>query len=93
MKYYILFFFFPFLSFSQTLYDPQQLYDAPGGFFDENIIRDIFLEFNDPLYHSYLVNAWFYNPDERIPVSLTLDAIILGEDNLVVSLISTDWNP
>ncbi|MAM05373.1 MAG: hypothetical protein CMD06_05375 [Flavobacteriales bacterium] len=73
MKYYILFFFFPFLSFSQTLYDPQQLYDASGGFFDENIIRDIFLEFNDPLYHSYLVNAWFYNPDERIPVSLTLD--------------------
>ena len=29
----------------------------------------------------------------NLAVSLTLDAIILGEDKLVVSLISTDWNP
>jgi spore coat protein CotH len=66
----------PIISFGQSLYNPQQLYDSPAGFFDEDSIRDIYLEFYDPNYHSYLVNAWYYNPDERIPATLTLNGTV-----------------
>ena len=66
----------PIIGFGQSLYNPQQLYDSPTGFFDEDSIRDIYLEFYDPNYHSYLVNAWYYNPDERIPATLTLNGIV-----------------
>ena len=66
----------PIIGFGQSLYNPQQLYDSPAGFFDEDSIRDIYLEFYDPNYHSYLVNAWYYNPDERIPATLTLNGIV-----------------
>ena len=66
----------PIISFGQSLYNPQQLYDSPAGFFDEDSIRDIYLEFYDPNYHSYLVNSWYYNPDERIPATLTLNGIV-----------------
>jgi len=68
--------YFPIIGFGQSLYNPQQLYDSPAGFFDEDSIRDIYLEFYDPNYHSYLVNAWYYNPDERIPATLTLNGIV-----------------
>ena len=53
----------PLFGIGQNLYNPQDLYDSPTGFFDEDSIRDIYLEFYDPNYHSYLVNAWYYNPD------------------------------
>ena len=66
----------PMISFGQSLYNPQQLYDSPAGFFDEDSIRDIYLEFYDPNYHSYLVNSWYYNPDERIPATLTLNGTV-----------------
>ena len=66
----------PIIGFGQSLYNPQQLYDSPAGFFDEDSIRDIYLEFYDPNYHSYLVNAWYYNPDERILATLTLNGIV-----------------
>jgi len=68
--------YFPIISFGQSLYNPQQLYDSPAGFFDEDSIRDIYLEFYDPNYHNYLVNAWYYDPDERIPAILTLNGIV-----------------
>ena len=32
-------------------------------------------KFYDPNYHNYLVNAWFYNPDERIPAILTMNGV------------------
>lgn len=66
----------PIIGFGQSLYNPQQLYDSPAGFFDEDSIRDIYLEFYDPNYHTYLVNAWYYDPDERIPATLTLNGIV-----------------
>jgi spore coat protein CotH len=66
----------PIIGFGQSLYDPQELYDSPAGFFDEDSIRDIYLEFYDPNYHSYLVNAWYYNPDERIPATLILNGTV-----------------
>ena len=63
----------PLIGFGQSLYNPQQLYDSPTGFFDEDSVRSIHLNFYNPNYHSYLVNAWYYNPDERIPATLTLN--------------------
>ena len=60
---------------AQFTYNPQNLYDNPGGLFDEDSLRTIYLDFYNPNYHSFLVNAWFYNPDERIPAKLTLNGI------------------
>ena len=68
--------FLPLIGFGQSLYNPQQLYDAQGGFFDEDSLRSIHLDFYNPNYHSYLVNAWYYNPDERIPAKLTLNGTV-----------------
>ncbi|MBT3612516.1 MAG: hypothetical protein HN522_06230, partial [Flavobacteriales bacterium] len=72
-KYIFLFLIFPFVIAAQSLYDPQDLYDASGGLFDEDSIRVIDLEFYNPNYHSYLVNSWYYSPSERIPAVLTLN--------------------
>ena len=63
----------PLIGFGQTLYNPQDLYDSPGGFFDEDSLRVINLEFYNSNYHAYLVNAWYYNPDELIPAKLILN--------------------
>ena len=63
-------------SFGQTLYNPQDLYDSPGGLFDKDSLRDIYISFQDPNYHNYLVNSWYYNPDERIPAIVTLNGVV-----------------
>ena len=76
MRKLILILLIPIFSFSQTLYNPQELYDSPGGLFDEDSLRTIDLEFYMQDYHSYLVNAWFYNPSERIPARLTLNGVL-----------------
>ena len=72
---FIFLFFYSNLFFSQNLYNPQQLYETSGGLFDEDSVREIYLDFYDPNYHNYLVNAWFYNPDERIPAILTMNGV------------------
>tara|TARA_B100001115_G_C15833090_1_gene416143 strand:- start:436 stop:2220 length:1785 start_codon:yes stop_codon:yes gene_type:complete len=72
---FIFLFFYSNLFFSQNIYNPQQLYETPGGLFDEDSVREIYLDFYDPNYHNYLVNAWFYNPDERIPAILTMNGV------------------
>ncbi|MEC7646135.1 MAG: CotH kinase family protein [Bacteroidota bacterium] len=69
-------FFSPFFGLSQSIYNPQDLYDMPGGLFDEDSLREIHLDFYNPNYHAYLENAWYYNPDERIPAKLTLNGIV-----------------
>ena len=66
----------PIISFSQTLYDPQQSYDLPGGLFETDSIRDLYLNFYDPNYHSSLVYLWYYAPSERIPAQLTLNGVL-----------------
>tara|TARA_B100000963_G_scaffold113286_2_gene98642 strand:- start:29819 stop:31603 length:1785 start_codon:yes stop_codon:yes gene_type:complete len=76
MKKIILILLLPIFSVGQTLYNPQELYDGPGGLFDEDSLRTIELEFYMQDYHSYLVNAWFYNPSERIPARLTLNGVL-----------------
>ena len=42
----------------QELYDPQTLYDAPGGVFDINFVREMDIVFEDPNYHNVLVNSF-----------------------------------
>lgn len=76
MRKIILILLIPIFSLSQTLYNPQESYDNPGGLFDEDSLRTIDLEFYMQDYHSYLVNAWFYNPSERIPARLTLNGVL-----------------
>ena len=49
----------PFFSFGQTLYNPQNLYDSPGGLFDKDSLRDIYVNFQDPNYHNVFVNSFF----------------------------------
>ena len=39
---------FPIYSISQSLYNPQLLYDNPGGIFDEDSLRSIYLDFYNP---------------------------------------------
>ncbi len=68
-------FFLPLFSLSQTIYNPQDLYDTQGGLFDEDSLRVINLEFYMPDYHDYLVNSWYYSPSERIPAKLILNGI------------------
>ena len=75
MKKIILILLLPIFSLGQTLYNPQELYDGPGGLFDEDSLRTIELEFYMQDYHSYLVNAWFYNPSEEI-TGLTLNGVL-----------------
>lgn len=59
----------------QQLNDPQSLYDAPGGVFDVDSIRDLTLDFEDPSYHNILVNSFFNDPSYRIPATLTYNGI------------------
>ena len=75
-KFLFICFFFPYLIIGQTLYNPQQLYDNPGGFFAEDSIREIYLTFYDSDYHTILVDSWFYNPSYRIPAQLTLNGVL-----------------
>ena len=72
-KWLIISLLFPCVLAAQILYNPQDLYDSSGGLFDEDSLRVIRLEFVNPNYHSYLVNSWYYSPDERIPATLTLN--------------------
>ena len=76
MKNLFILIFFPIFSFSQSLYNPQLLYDFPGGLFDEDSLRSIYIDFYETNYHSNLVNAWFYNPNERLPAKLTMNSIV-----------------
>ena len=76
MKQFLLvFIFIPFFVSSQGYlhYDPQILYDEPGGLYDSDLIRDLSVVFEDPNYHSVLVNSFFNNPTYRIPATVTLD--------------------
>ena len=71
-----LFFYIPYFSLSQALYNPQDLYDNSGGLFDEDSLRVINLDFYNPDFHNYLQNSWFYSPSERIPARLTLNCVV-----------------
>ncbi len=62
---------------AQVLYDPQDLYETPGGIFDKDSLRTISLNFYDTNYHDTLVTAWFDETGQRLPASLTMGNVTL----------------
>ncbi len=67
----------PYLSIGQTIYNPQVLYDDYGGLYEPTILRELFIDFQDPNYHNILTNSFYSNPSLRIPASVTLDGVQL----------------
>ncbi len=61
--------------FSQSIYDPQTLYDAPGGLYDQNVLGELNIHFHDPNYHSVLVTSFFNDPAYRIPATVTFNGV------------------
>ena len=75
-KYIFLFLVFPFILGAQSLYNPQTLYEAPGGLFDKDSLRSMYVNFQDSNYHSILADSFFTNPQYRLPATLTLNGTI-----------------
>ena len=75
MRFLFFIFFLPSFCFSQSIFDPQQLYDQAGGLYDKDSIRDIFIEFEDPNYHNILQNSFFTNPSFRIPATISCNGV------------------
>ncbi len=71
-----LFFLIPHIGFSQTLYNPQTLYESPGGLFDKDSLRSLHINFLDGNYHNVLVQSFFNNPSYRIPATVTLNGTV-----------------
>lgn len=63
----------PFITLGQTLYNPQLLYDTPGGLFDKDSLRTLDVQFYDNNYHGVLQNSFFTNPSFRIPATVSLN--------------------
>ena len=61
-----------FLGSSQTLYNPQVLYDAPLGLFDTDSLRAIEITFYDPTYDAQLQAAWTANSGLRLPATIQM---------------------
>jgi hypothetical protein len=51
------------------------LYDAPGGLYEKDSLRNLHVDFYTPNYHSILVDSFFLNPKYRIPAMITLNGI------------------
>lgn len=58
---------------AQTLYDPQILYDAPGGVMDPSILRSMEITFYDSQYNNILDASWQSNLGIRLPATVQLD--------------------
>ena len=56
-----------------SIYNPQTLYDDPDGLYDTEIIRTMFIDFENAGYHNTLVDAFFENPALRIPASVSIE--------------------
>ena len=68
---FLLLFSIPYLLVAQNVYSPQLLYDGPGGLYDKDSLRSVYINFHDPNYHAVLQNSFFTNPSYRIPASIT----------------------
>ena len=53
------------------------MYDDYGGLYEPTILRELFIDFQDPNYHNILTNSFYTNPSLRIPASVTLDGVQL----------------
>lgn len=60
---------------AQTLYNPQTLYDGPGGLFDPAYLRTMDVTFHDPGYHSILVDSWVNETGVRLPATVLFDGL------------------
>lgn len=69
----LLFIFFCFYGNTQNIYNPQDLYESPGGIFEKDSIRDLYINFYDSNYHDILVQSFFDDPAYRIPATVTLN--------------------
>ena len=72
----LILFFVPLILSAQTIYNPHQFYENPGGLFDIDSVRTIYIDFYDPNYHSILVNSFFTNPKYRIPATVTCNGMV-----------------
>ncbi|PCI94427.1 MAG: hypothetical protein COB15_14195 [Flavobacteriales bacterium] len=61
-----------FFGISQTLYNPQDLYDSPTGLFDTDSLRTISINFYDSNYDAILQSAWTANSGLRLPATVQL---------------------
>ena len=58
---------------AQILYDPQTVYDAPGGLLDHTILRTMDITFYDANYNAILHNSWENNLGIRLATTVQLD--------------------
>ena len=61
------------VCYGQVLYNPQVLYDAPGGLMDQSILRTMDITFYDADYDSILDTNWILNSGLRLPATIQLD--------------------
>ena len=71
----LLFAFMALSSTAQTLYDPQTLYEAPGGLYDPTILRTMDVNFHDSGFHPILVDSWETNTGIRLPATVQFDGL------------------
>ena len=93
-------FFFSFLfTNAQNIYNPQSLYESPGGLFEKDSLRDLYIDFLDGNYHNILVQSFFNNPSYRIPATVSLSGVSLDsvgvryKGNSTFCLPNDDQNP
>ena len=60
------------ISFGQTLYNPQVLYDNPTGLYDTDSLRSIDINFYNPKYDSILQDGWTTSSGLRLPATVLL---------------------
>ena len=65
----------PLFVVSQQIFDSQIVYQDLEGLFDENIVRDLSLNFYDLDYNDFLIDSWFSNTKLRKAASFDLDGI------------------
>ena len=58
-----------------VLYNPQTLYDSPGGLYYQGSISEMNIQFYDANYHNTLVNSFFNYPAYRIPAVISLNGV------------------
>ena len=84
---------------AQNIYNPQSLYESPGGLFEKDSLRDLYIDFLDGNYHNILVQSFFNNPSYRIPATVSLSGVshdsvgVRYKGNSTFCLPNDDQNP
>ena len=60
------------VAYAQILYNPQTLYDAPGGFMDIDSLRSMEITFYNPNFDSYLDSVWQNDLGLRLPAQVQM---------------------